>query len=235
MGWSFSRPSLLPKSPMSPAPENPSMSFVMAGSALSARNPKNLVAMGRSAVPMVALAFSYCAVRRCCLPARVSLSLAKVPWASLVCLVIRDSVAAWLAWSDSAPPTFLYPRRAASASMLDCLRETPYFSMGSRSPLRAEDSAETASAVVPPNIADMSAPCLIRAFVLGASLSIAVPPFLSCEPMSTPSSLYSCLVRPTSVAAPFAQVCIVLALPLKTASIAPTDCSRSPAGLIILS
>ena len=76
------------------------------------------------------------------------------------------------------------PMEAAWACSVASFRLMPYFSMGSISPLSADDSASTASAVVPPNMLDRSAPKPISSFVLLADCSADMPKFCSWLPTS---------------------------------------------------
>ena len=209
-------------SPMPPA------NCSTAGMALSPMNANTLVSTGMNASPSTALRSIHLACITCCLWANVSDSRAKLPCASLVCSMISARVAACLPSSVRLPPTFSKPIAAALASTLAALRVTPYRSMGSCSPLSADDRASTASLVVPPNMLDMSAPRPISSLVLGASSSMAMPPFLSWLPMRVPSSLYSLALRPTAVDDALAHSCMVPADCLNTVSMAPTDCSRLP-------
>ena len=203
--------------------------FWAAGVKCSLSQEAAFVTAGRRRVPMSAAKSPTWALRTWTWWARVSPSRPNFPWASLVCSMIRARVAAaWASWSK-LPPTFWKPSSAALASIAACLRLTPYRSMGSRSPLRAEDRAATASAVVPPNMADRSAPRVMRSLVLPPSSLMDTPAFLSWAPIRVASSLYSFLVRPTALAAPADQERTWSAPSLKTSWTAPTDCSRSAA------
>ena len=210
-------------------PPTPAAKFATAGIAVSPMNANTFVSTGMNVSPSTVLRSTHLAAITCCLWANVSDSRAKLPCASLVWSMISARVAACLPSSVRLPPTFLNPIAAALASTLAALRVTPYASMGSDSPLSADDRASTASRVVPPNMLDMSAPRAISSLVLGASLSIASPPFLSCDPIRVPNSLNSFALRPTASLDDLAQACICPADCLKTESMAPTDCSRSPA------
>ena len=101
--------------------------------------------------------------------------------------------------------------------------------MGSLSPFRALESAPTASAVVPPNMDARSAPRVTSSLVFPPSSDMAVPPFFSWVPITVDSWLYWSRVKPTDWAAFLAHWCIWPALSLKTVSMAPMDCWRSPA------
>jgi hypothetical protein len=72
--------------------------------------------------------------------------------------------------------------------------------------LSAEDSASTASAAVPPNTAAMSAPCLIRPWVVAVAWDMDMPAFFICEPMIAAICWYWLLDSPTAVAAPCADL-----------------------------
>ena len=135
------------------------------------------VRIGNNASPRVALVFSNAAAMRCCWPCRVSDSRAKLPVALPLCAVIAASVACILALRS--PDLYRSPKpiEAAWAFNVASLREMPYFSIGSISPLSAALSASTASAVVPPNMEDKSAPRVISSLVLSADSSTLMPKF----------------------------------------------------------
>ena len=101
--------------------------------------------------------------------------------------------------------------------------------MGSISPLSADDSASTASAVVPPNMLDRSAPSPISSLVLLADCSADMPKFCSWLPTSVANSLYSFWLRPTLLAAFLLHASICLLESPNTVSTPPTLCCRSPA------
>ena len=163
-------------------------SLSKAGPAFSPTQPTTFETTGRRVCPSRADRSVKVALRTWTLWARVSPSRPNLPWKSRVCSMMSESVAAWVASLDRAPPTFLKPSSAALASIADCLRLTPYRSIGSLSPLRAEEMAWTASVVEPPNPADRSAPREMRSRDLPASSSKLVPPFLSCVPMTVANS-----------------------------------------------
>jgi hypothetical protein len=184
---------------------------------------------GSSSAPIAAFASANAAVSLACFPAAVSASRAFAPVASAVCFINRDKVACESACLSAAPVSPVNPSASFSAFTSACLIETPYFSIGSRSPLSSADTADTASAVDPPNWAARSAPRLISLSVDGARSSIDVPAAFSWDPIRVARFEYSVLDRPIDFAELSAQAFTAPALVLNTASRPPTACSASDA------
>ena len=86
--------------------------------------------------------------------------------------------------------------------------DTPYCSMGSVSPRRADDNASTACFDDPPNCAAKSAPNPMRFWV--CPVKSLMPLFLRSDPSVAARSLYSDFVMPRFFAASF-DACLIAA------------------------